>query len=194
VRISIPGYPDSDDWQCPGLGPDRGRRRNGLLLSSTQTSLSVSCDYIPQLLVCLDACQPPIACLLPTHRARPAAPGFPPYSPQPSARWASQPSLHGSPKIGCDCVSEHLPLPDSCNSCDTPDPLICPVKKPYIAPYTGHGRPPLPHPNTAVHDILQFTSPVKTHVARKDPQAGKAPDRTVCERILQTISCLHFLP
>jgi hypothetical protein len=50
---------------------------------------------------------------------------------------------------------------------------------------------PLPHPNTAVHDILQFTSPVKTHVARKDPQAGKVPDRTFCERILQTISCLH---
>lgn len=64
VCISIPGYPDSDDWQCLGLGPDQGRRRNGLLLSSTHTSLSVSCDYIPHLLVCLDACPPPIAYLL----------------------------------------------------------------------------------------------------------------------------------
>lgn len=61
---------------------------------------------------------------LPTHRARPTALGFPPYSPQPSARWASQPSLHGSPKIGRDCVSEHLPLPDSCNSYDSPLPCL----------------------------------------------------------------------
>lgn len=128
VRISIPGYLDSDDWQCLGLGSDPEQRQNGLL-SSTKTCLSVSCDYIPQLLICLDACQPhriPAVHSLPTHRARPAALGFPPCSPQPSARWASQPSLHGSPKIGCDCVSEHLPLPNSCNSCDSPLPcLLC---------------------------------------------------------------------
>lgn len=79
-------------------------------------------------------------------------------------------------------------------------PLPClPCERTLSPPYTDRERHPhcgggTSAPKTAVHDILQFTSPVKTHVARKDPQAGKAPDCTVCEGILQTISCLHFIP